>query len=87
LLVVDREGQPMKLHIAGVLASLLLATATCDGDPEEPDVDDVITPAECAELGGRQSPNPGGGAPPCSDDEVQIAWVLGIEYGRCCIAR
>lgn len=75
------------LTIAGALASLQLVAAACDDGAAEPPLDVVISAAECAEQGGRHVPNPGGGAPSCRDDEIQIAWVVATEYGRCCLKR
>ena len=77
---------PKLVPTAGALASLLLISAACD-DVETDESDVVMTAEECADQGGRQVANPGGGAPSCRDDEVQIGLIFGIEYGRCCRAR
>lgn len=77
----------MKL-ISVALAALLL-TFACDPEPEESDA--VLTAEECEAAGGRLSLSPGGGAPACDDDEVQIGWVaqngrlISVERSRCCV--
>jgi hypothetical protein len=74
----------MKLiSIASALAAFLLV-ACDDSGPGESDA--VLTAEECVAEGGRVSPNPGAGAPECDDDEVQIGWVIAVEYGRCCVS-
>ncbi len=81
------------LPIARALACLLLVATACD-DPKREEPDIFMTAGECADEGGRVSPNPGAGAPSCKDDEVQIGWVdeyddgiHATEVGRCCKPR
>jgi hypothetical protein len=76
------RGMPVSIALA--LAWLLFLAAACDDEPEAEEPDVYITAEDCMTQGGRVVPNPGGGAPSCDDDEVQIAWVVAIEYGRCC---
>jgi hypothetical protein len=94
LVACDRSGEAtMKLlSIAGALTSLLLVVAACDdSETEVPNID--LTAEECADMGGRQSFNPGDRAPSCRDDEDQIGWVTRsgpyhlVEASRCCVPR
>ena len=80
----------MKLmSIAGALTALLLVAA-CDDSDDVPGL--ALTAEECADMGGRQSFDPGDGPPSCRDDEVQIGWVCKgdprpVEASRCCVPR